>query len=123
MKLGEALTVRRRQADKLNDLRNRIQANALAQEGDQPQEDAGRLIEAFVALSRDHADLIRCINWTNVQTVTQDGTLLDLITEKDDATRVRNVLQAAAEAATGSREAKAFSDYEANIKDLTAAAA
>jgi hypothetical protein len=104
MKLGEALTVRKRQAEKLGDLRKRIQANALVQEGDEPSEDAVNLLETFERLSAEHSALVRNINQTNIRTEIAPGqTLLDMISDKDHLSRMRNALSEAIAAASPSR--------------------
>lgn len=106
MKLGEALTVRRRQAERLNDLRGRIKANAMVQEGDQPQENVDALLAEFKALSETHGQLVQRINRTNVSTSvseSDDVTLLDLLASREHFNRWRNMLGTVADAATPSR--------------------
>jgi len=94
MKLGEALTLRARQAQKLGDLANRARANARAQEGDDPPEDSLELIDAYVTLSLEQATLIGRITTTNVQ----KGLLPDLLTRehlKRELGMTRAVIQGA----------------------------
>lgn len=103
MKLGEALTQRARQAQKLNDLQQRIVAAVLVQEGDDPQEDANALIAEYVGVSNEHAALVSQIALTNAGTnVTgaSDGrTILTLLHEREALIRERNIYRAAATAA------------------------
>lgn len=104
MKLGEALALRARQAQQMNDLRGRIKDAALYQEGDTPPEDAGELIDEYVQLSDDHGNLVAKIAKANHQTVLVDGgTLYDLIQEREMLIRERNIVQYAAKAAIPGR--------------------
>lgn len=104
MKLGEALTLRKKQAEKLNELRTRIQTNALVQEGDAAQEDVHKLVGEYAALSAEHRDLVLKINKTNQETVTTHNTaqrtLAQLIAERENLIRQRNLYITTAEAAT-----------------------
>ena len=107
MKLGEALSLRARQAQKLNDLRGRIRTNAMTQEGDAPAEDPNELLREFALLSEEHSQLLRRIALTNQQTtLADDRVLADLLQEREHLRRTRNMTEAAATAATPSR-----SDY------------
>lgn len=103
MKLGEALTQRARQAQKLNDLQERIRSAVLVQEGDDAQEDANALIAEYVQVSNDHAVLVSRIALTNAETNTtsvSDGrTILGLLHQREALIRERNIYRAAATAA------------------------
>lgn len=112
MKLGEALTLRARQASKLGELRARIISNALRQEDTNANEDAPALIEEYTDLSTEHRDIVKRIVKTNILTrvgtpADQDADvfLYDLLAERDDLTRQRAVRQAAADAANPGRDA------------------
>lgn len=102
MKLGEALTLRARQATKLNDLSGRIRKNALVQEGEEAPENVKALMEQYLILSGEHSKLVENITITNARTsVDDDGqTLLHLIKERETLVRHRNLLTATADAAT-----------------------
>ena len=67
MKLGEALTLRARQARKLNDLKDRIVKSSIAQEGDSPAEDVAALTEEYTTLSLSQAQLIQDITAANLR--------------------------------------------------------
>lgn len=101
MKLGEALTRRAAQAQKLGDLRNRIEANVLVQEGEKPGEDPNKLIGEFKLLSEQHSELVNRIIFTNARTkVNEDKTILDMLTDRDHLARVKNTLLQAAQSAS-----------------------
>lgn len=95
MKLGEALTLRARQAQKLSELRGRVSTSALVQDGDTPPEDPSALLGEFETLSTAHADLIQRINEANVA-----NGLLPLILKRDHVRRMIHVLRGAIQAAT-----------------------
>jgi uncharacterized protein DUF6847 len=101
MKLGEALTLRARQAQRLNDLHGRIKASALVQEGDEPAENCKFLIGEYEGLSEEHADLVRRIQVSNVTTTCDDGkSILDHLMRRDVLVKHRNIARAAAQAAS-----------------------
>ena len=95
MKLGEALTLRARQSQKLHDLKGRIAQNCLVQEGDKPNENVEDLIDQYNLLSLDHAQLIGDITNANV-----DSGILEMITKRDHLRRKLSALQTAVQAAT-----------------------
>ena len=96
MKVGEALSLRAIQAQKLADLRQRIQRNALVQEGDQPSENPNELLDAFEQLSDEHRDLVTKINLANVR---EQARLLDPLQKREHLRRTKNNLEAATGAA------------------------
>jgi hypothetical protein len=103
MKLGQALSERARQAQKLSDLKKRITASAIKQEDTEPTEDCGALLEEFVAVSRRHARLVGEINKTNQAVRTADGKLLgDLLRDREAYIRERNMFREACDAASNS---------------------
>jgi hypothetical protein len=109
MKLGEALSKRALQAQQLNDLRGRITANALVQEGTEAQEDPGSLIAEYTGLSQEHGALVRRINLTNTHERVSNGNgsgelLVDLLTRREHLRRVKNTLEAVATAAVPGRD-------------------
>lgn len=99
MKLGEALTLRSKQGQKLNDLRQRIIANALVQEGQQAVENSNDLVEEFKTLSAEHADMVRRINKTNL-----NNGLIEMLVEREHLGRMRAVYDMAASEATPRRD-------------------
>lgn len=116
MKLGEALTVRARQASKLNDLQGRIKASVLVQEDTQPPENAESLLAEYLELSEDHERLVTAIQETNADTVMPyDGeicSLLDLLQQREGMIRERNIYGIAARAATPSMDVFRYSRSE-----------
>lgn len=106
MKLGEALSTRAKQAQKLDDLRGRIRANALTQEGTDPVEDPQKLLEDFGKVSEEHSRLLLQIANTNAVTIVEqlDMTLLAALHKREHLRRTRNMFDAAATAATPRRD-------------------
>lgn len=100
MKLGEALSLRARQAQKLNDLRERIVRNALVQEGEKPAENAFELLDEFADESVAHAKLLSRIGRTNASVSMPPGTLADELHAREHLRRLRGLYEAAAKAAT-----------------------
>lgn len=102
MKLGEALSLRARQAQKLNDLRGRIIANAVTQEGEGPAENVGELIAEYEEVSKQHRDLLFRIALTNHRTQVEGLSqhLSYLLQDREDMRRRRAMYDAAANAAT-----------------------
>lgn len=94
MKLGEALTLRAVQGQKMAELTQRVTANATGQEGEEPAENPQELLEQLEALSQEHADLVLKINRTNVA-----SGLLELLVKREHLRRTRNLLTSAARAA------------------------
>ena len=103
MKLGEALTQRARQAQKLNDLQERIKAAVLVQEGDDSQENADELIAEYVQVSNEHAVLVSRIAVTNAENGDGEGTLLEHLHVREALIRERNIYRTAATAANPSK--------------------
>lgn len=104
MKLGEALSLRARQAQKLNDLRKRATDNALTQEGESPAENAGALLQEYREVSYDHAELLARIGRTNARIETEEGTLADTLHARENLRRIRGTLEHAANAAVPGRQ-------------------
>lgn len=100
MNLGEALSVRARLAQRLNDLKGRIKANAVAQEGDEPAENAAELMAAYLASSKELAALMVKITKTNASTVVLDKNLTDLLQDREELIRERNLYGSTADTAT-----------------------
>ena len=102
MKLAEALALRGDAQKRIEQLRSRIQSSARSQEGEEPPENAGALVDEVDAVLDELESLIRRINRTNAATDIEPGfTLTDAIARRD-VLRVRRTLYvAAAEAATG----------------------
>lgn len=109
MKLGEALSLRARKAQQLDDLRRRLKALALVQEGQEPAEDPAELVEEFETVSDEHAGLVERIARTNAAAEATNGdNMLTLLQEREKITRKRNLHHMLAEAASPGRDAFRF---------------
>lgn len=101
MNLGEALTLRARQAQRMNDLKGRIKASAVVQEGDDPPEDANNLIAAYIETSLEHKNLMIRITATNASKMVEEGqTLAQLLQEREALIRERNLYSVVADSAS-----------------------
>ncbi|WP_243232729.1 DIP1984 family protein [Microbacterium sp. CIAB417] len=104
MKLAEALTARADLQRRIEQLRDRITANARYQEGEEPAEDAAALlVEAEAALGQLR-DLIRRINATNARLDLGDGTMTDALARRDVLRLQHSLLADAAAAASGAHQ-------------------
>ncbi len=65
MKLAEALLTRSDQQKKLASLKQRINANVLVQDGDEPSEDPNELLKQVFALTQESQKLVLAIHQTN----------------------------------------------------------
>src|SRR5690606_35016113 len=89
MKLAEALLLRNEMQTKLTSLTGRIVANAMVQEGDQPQEDPLTLIRQVDDLLAERQTLVERINATNQQAGVDDQrTVAQAITQRDRLTKM-----------------------------------
>lgn len=102
MKVAEALALRGDAQKRIEQLRSRIQSSARYQEGEEPPENAGALVDEVDAVLDELESLIRRINRTNAATEIEPGfTLTDAIARRDVLRLRRTLYVAAAEAATG----------------------
>ncbi|RBA32506.1 MULTISPECIES: DIP1984 family protein [Acinetobacter] len=93
MKLAEALLLRSDQQKKLASLKQRINANVLIQDGDEPSEDPNELIKQVFALSQESNQLISRIHLTNALARLEDGKiLLSLLSSRDSYAEQHNIL-------------------------------
>ena len=83
MKLAEALQERADLNAKIDELRRRLGNNATVQEGEAPAEDPAELIAQLDGCIARLEELIAKINATNCATVTDMGTLTELIARRD----------------------------------------
>lgn len=117
MKLGEALTLRARQAQRLNELQDRIKMAVLVQEGDTPQENANELIAAYLEESSKHEELVSAIARTNATTTLDDGTtLLVALQRRETLIRERNIYRLAATAANPAKNNMMYRYSRSEIK-------
>lgn len=119
MVLGEALSLRARQAMKLNDLKGRIKNCATSQEGTTPPEDVNELIGEYLEVSGEHQALLVKIARTNTTTVVGGVTLLELMQHREALIRSRNLYSMAADAGSqgesGYRFTRTELKYVANV--------
>lgn len=83
MKLAEALQERADLNSKMNELRSRLSNNATVQEGEAPAENPAELLSQLDECAARLEELIARINATNCATVTERGTLTELIARRD----------------------------------------
>ena len=83
MKLAEALILRADCQKRMVQLQQRLIRSAKVQEGEQPPENPNELVTELEAVAAELADLIKRINKTNSQTVFGEGTLSDVLAERD----------------------------------------
>src|ERR671934_1105266 len=100
MKLGEALTLRSQLQIRIEQLRGRLKASALVQEGEEPPEDPGRLLAEFDDLATQLERLVTQINHTNIATKLPEGnTLTDALARRDALTLRQTVIRQVADVA------------------------
>ena len=96
MKLAEALLLRSDQQKKLASLKQRINANVLVQDGDEPSEDPNELLKQVFALTQESQKLVFTIHQTNALAKLNDGrSLLALLTQRDELVERHKVLTSA----------------------------
>ncbi len=83
MKLAEALQERADLNSKINELRSRLSNNATVQEGEAPAENPVELLSQLDECAARLEELMARINATNCATVTERGTLTELIARRD----------------------------------------
>lgn len=83
MKLAEALQLRADLNRTINQLNNRLNTNAIYQEGEKPNEDPKELLTQLNSSVEQLQKLISQINITNVKTVVEGRTVTEMIAEKD----------------------------------------
>ena len=101
MRLSEALIQRADLQKRIAQLRQRLNQNAMVQEGDQPAEDPQELLADLRRMIDELTMLIRQINHTNAVTaVDAERTLTDALAERDTLMLERTVLAGLAQAAS-----------------------
>jgi hypothetical protein len=84
MKLGEALTLRSQLLARIGQVRERLKASALVQEGESPPEDPSALLAEFDSMANELEQLIASINRTNLATQLPSGqTLTGALARRD----------------------------------------
>jgi hypothetical protein len=101
MKLGEALTLRSQLQVKFQQLRERLKASAIVQEGEAPPEDPGELLRELESIATELEKLIARINKTNLVTSVRDGmTLTEALARRDHLGWLLGALHQVAETAS-----------------------
>ena len=100
MKLGEALTLRRQLQVAFQQLRERLKASALVQEGEAPPEDPTMLLEQLEAVGVELEALIARINKTNIATSLDGRTLTEALARRDHLAWLQAALHQVAETAS-----------------------
>ena len=94
MKIAEALLLRADMQKKLASLRERIGKNAVVQDGDEPHEDASRLIEETFSVLKEFESLVVGINQANLKNKLPDGrSLTAAIAHRDTLAAQHSLLQ------------------------------
>src|SRR5579884_652101 len=100
MKLGEALTLRKDLQVRIEQIRARLRASAVAQEGEEPVEDPNAMLEELGRLADELERVIERINRTNLATMLPDGRSLTTALARRDSLNLRQtVLRQLADAA------------------------
>lgn len=101
MKLGEALTLRSQLQVKFQQLRERLKASALVQEGEAPPEDPNVLLADLESVGGELEQLIARINKTNLATTVHGSlTLTEALARRDHLAWLQGALHQVAEAAS-----------------------
>ena len=87
MKLAEALINRADLQKRLDQLEERLNNNALVQEGEEPAEDPAALLAELETLSASLEDIVTRINLTNASATVYGKSLTALIAERDVLTK------------------------------------
>jgi hypothetical protein len=101
MKLGEGLTLRSELQTRFQQIRERLKASVLIQEGEKPPEDPAALLEELESVAAQLEVLVARINRTNLATTLRDGrTVTDALARRDNLTILHTALQQVADAAS-----------------------
>ena len=114
MKLAEALILRGDLQKRLQQLRERLNANALTQEGEQPAEAPEDLLEELDRVTGELQNLISRINLTNAATKKEGLTLTELLAKRDGLSEKISILRSFLE--TASRKVVRASHSEVKIR-------
>ncbi len=102
MKLSEALVLRADDHKRIEQLRARLKASVLVQEGEQPPEDPQELLAELDRLLTQLGSLIARINRTNLSTSLANGQTLTAALAQRDVLKLRqDVLRSLADHASG----------------------
>lgn len=105
MKLAEALILRADLDKSITEIKERIVANSLVQEGTVPAEDPETLLKEFYKKIDEHEELVVKINVTNLQVKIENGaTITSAIAKRDSLKRLYGILKAVTEHASSSAD-------------------
>ena len=117
MKLAEALLKRAELKKTIEELKNRAQKNVCVQEGEDPFEDPGEMLEKAIEMNKALTELAKRINITNQETIIEnDKRLSDLLADRDGLLRKRSVVKSVIEATANA--ARPFRFTKAEIKTI-----
>ena len=101
MKLASALSERAILQEKILDLRNRMEINAVIQEGENPPEDPWELLRVLDTILMKYEKILKAINLTNSNTVTEEGiTVTELLSRREALEKRIDALNRMTRAAT-----------------------
>ncbi len=104
VKIGEALTLRSQMQVRFQQIRERIKASALVQEGEQPPEDPAVLLAELEGIAAELEHLVARINKTNLDTSLADGrTLTDALARRDYLGLLQSAYHQVAETASAAQ--------------------
>lgn len=84
MRLASALSERALLQEKILDLRNRLENNAVLQEGEKPNEDPWELLHELDSILEKYEGILAAINLTNSNTRTAEGvTVTELLSKRE----------------------------------------
>lgn len=120
MRLAEALILRADCQKRLEQLKTRLVRSAKVQEGEQPPEQPGELLDEVERTAAELESLIRRINRTNATTPLGDGTLTDALAARDVLGARRAIYADLAAAATVTQDR--YSKSEVKFKSTVSVA-
>ena len=100
MKLAEALILRSDLQKRMEQLRERLTASALVQEGEQPPENPEELLQELSRISNELQNLIGRINLTNACEQQNGSTLTELLARREVLTQKISILRSFLDAAS-----------------------
>ena len=122
MKLAEALSLRKDLQKRIEQLRVRMNNNVKVQEGDEPDEQPKDLFAELNDCLRQLEGLIFRINATNMQTVSGEKTLTQMMAEKEVLTKRIETLRAVFDHASSKQDRYSRSEIKMvttiDVKDL-----
>ena len=93
MKLAEALILRADLQTRLEELRQRMIANARVQEGEKPAEDPENLLKELDGTTTKLEEMIAKINLTNANTMVEGVTLTEMLAKRESTMQKISVMR------------------------------